>query len=56
MHRCPKEEEKLLKADGIFEVECSACGEDIEFFADDEKQKCPKCGLVIVNPRQQVAD
>jgi len=56
MNRCPKEEEKLLKADGIFEVECSACGEDVEFFADDEKQTCHKCGLVIVNPRQQVAD
>jgi hypothetical protein len=30
--------------------------ERLEFFADDEKQKCPKCGLVLTNPRQQVAD
>ena len=56
MHRCPKEEEKLLKADGIFEVECSGCGEAVEFFADDEKKKCHKCGLVLVNPRPKAAD
>lgn len=56
MHRCPIEEEKFLKADGILEVECSSCGEDVEFFADDERQKCHKCGLVLANPRQQVAD
>jgi len=56
MHRCPKEEEKFLKADGIFEVKCLGCGEGVEFFADDDKKKCPKCGLVLANPRQQVAD
>lgn len=55
MHRCPREEEKFMKPDGIFEVDCSGCGESIEFFADDEKQKCDKCGLVLVNPRQQAA-
>lgn len=56
MHRCPKEEEKFLKADGIYEVECSACGDFVEFFADDQKQKCSKCGLEITNPRQKTAD
>ena len=56
MHRCPREEEKFLKPDGIFEVDCSGCGETVELFADDEKQKCHKCGLMLVNPRQQVTD
>ena len=56
MHRCPREEEKLLKADGIFEVECAACGDEVEFFADDQKQKCHKCGLMLTNPRSQGAD
>lgn len=50
MHRCPKEEEKFLKPDGIYEVECSGCAEAVEFFADDAQQKCHKCGLVIANP------
>jgi len=56
MHRCPKEEEKFLKPDGIFEVECSACGEEVEFFADDRKKKCPRCGVILSNPRQRVPD
>lgn len=56
MHRCPKQEENFLKPNGIYEVECSACGEEVEFFADDEKKRCPKCGVVLDNPRQQTAD
>ncbi len=56
MHRCPREEEKFLKPGGIFDVECSGCGQAVEFFQDDQTQKCPKCGLVLTNPRQQVAE
>jgi len=56
MQRCPEEEEKFLNQDGIYEVDCSGCVEAVEFFAEDEKQKCRKCGLVLVNPKRQVAD
>ena len=52
MNRCPREEQNLTKADQIFEVECKACGDEVEFFADDNKKKCPKCGLVLDNPNQ----
>ncbi|MHC4119488.1 MAG: FmdB family zinc ribbon protein [Planctomycetota bacterium] len=56
MHRCPRDEEKFLKPDGIYDVECSGCGEAVEFFADDAKQKCHKCGLVLVNPGRWMAE
>ena len=55
MNSCPKQEENFLKPDGIFEIDCSACGEAVEFFADDENKKCHRCGVVLANPRQQVA-
>ena len=53
MHRCPRQEHRFWESQGVFEVQCSACGETIEFFEDDEKQKCHKCGVVVVNPKQQ---
>ncbi len=56
MHRCPKQEEKFLKPGQIYDVECSGCGEPVEFFADDREQECRKCGRVLVNPRRQVVD
>ena len=56
MHRCPREEEKLLKPEGIYEVECSGCGEAVEFFQDDQTKKCHRCGLVLANPRLQAAE
>lgn len=52
MHKCPRQEQRF---EGVFEVECSACGETLEFFGDDEKQKCSKCGVVVVNPNRQEA-
>ena len=56
LHRCPREEENFLKPKGIYEVECSGCGETIEFFEDDQKRKCHKCGEILVNPRRKSAD
>ena len=52
MHKCPGQKQRF---EGVFEVECSACGETLEFFGDDEKQKCHKCGVVGVNPLQRNA-
>ncbi|MFH1719904.1 MAG: hypothetical protein ABIF19_21330 [Planctomycetota bacterium] len=53
IHRCPREEQGFLKPQDIFEVQCPGCGRIAEFFRDDAKQKCHKCGQVIVNPRCQ---
>jgi ribosomal protein S27E len=50
MHKCPRNEQRFWNSEGVFEVQCSGCGQTIEFFEDDEKQKCRKCGLMVVNP------
>jgi len=56
LHRCPREEEKFLKPQGIFEVECSGCGQAVEFFEDDQKRKCGTCGAILVNPRRRAVE
>ncbi len=53
IHRCPREEMGFLKPQDIFDVDCPGCGGSVEFFRDDDKQKCSKCGQVIVNPRNK---
>jgi len=55
IHRCPREEMGFLKPQDIFEVDCPGCGRSIEFFRDDNKQKCSNCGQVIANPRPTVS-
>ena len=45
----------FLKPQDIFEVDCPGCGSSVEFFRDDDKQKCSKCGQVIANPKPAVS-
>jgi len=49
--RCPGQDLRYWKQDAIFEVLCPECGEQVEFFKDDTKRRCPKCKKVLVNPR-----
>lgn len=51
VHRCPSMEAHSGGAAGVYEVECSQCGEAIEFFAEDKQRKCPSCKSWCVNPR-----
>jgi ribosomal protein S27E len=39
----------------VFEVECPGCGQAMEFFKDEERRKCRKCGRMVVNPKRQEA-
>jgi len=34
----------------IYEIECPLCKFLIEFFKDDKKRSCPKCGEKVINP------
>jgi len=51
MLRCPGQDKRFWKPDDIFDVKCPGCGRTVEFFKDEPKQKCRKCGQMVVNPR-----
>jgi len=51
MLRCPGQNQRFWKPDDIFEVMCPGCGQSVEFFKDEPKLKCRKCGRMVVNPK-----
>ncbi len=51
MFRCPGQDQRFWKPEDIFEVQCPGCGQSVEFFKDEPKLKCRKCGSMIVNPK-----
>jgi putative nucleotidyltransferase with HDIG domain len=51
MFRCPGQDQRFWKPKDIFETHCLRCGKAVEFFKDEPKLKCPKCGNTVVNPR-----
>lgn len=51
MVKCPGQDQRFWKPEDIFEVKCNSCGHIIEFFKDEPKLKCRKCGQVVANPK-----
>jgi hypothetical protein len=51
MFRCPGQDQRFWKPEDIFEVQCPGCGKTVEFFKDEPKLKCRKCGQIIINPK-----
>jgi putative nucleotidyltransferase with HDIG domain len=51
MVKCPGQDQRFWKPEDIFEVECTGCGHPIEFFKDEPKLKCRKCGQTVANPK-----
>lgn len=51
MLRCPGQDERFWKPDDIFEVKCPSCGKALEFFKDEPKLTCRKCGRTVLNPK-----
>jgi len=51
MVRCPGQDQRFWKPEDIFEVQCPDCNNKMEFFKDEPKLKCSKCGQVVVNPK-----
>ena len=51
MVRCPGQDQRFWKPQDIFEVQCHGCGNPIEFFKDEPKLKCRKCGEMVPNPK-----
>jgi len=48
---CPGQDTAFWKPGDIFEVPCSHCGHEMEFFKDDASRRCTKCGQKVQNPR-----
>ena len=50
MQKCPGQDTRFWKPEDTSEVECSKCGQLVEFFKTDGVRRCHKCGVRIVNP------
>jgi hypothetical protein len=48
--KCPGQDSRYWKPGAIFQVECPACGNGVEFFKDDTTRVCKKCGHRFLNP------
>lgn len=51
MPKCPGQDKYFWTPDDVFEVDCPACGDPIEFFKTDPMRRCPGCGYRSPNPR-----
>ena len=49
--KCPGQDPRYWKFDAIFDAECPNCGTAVEFFKDETRRKCPKCGNKVLNPK-----
>ncbi len=48
---CPGQDTRYWRPGDIFNVACASCGNDVEFFKDDAKRRCSRCGALVQNPR-----
>lgn len=51
MVRCPGQDQRFWKPQDIFEVDCTKCGQPVEFFKDEPQLKCRQCGHTVINPK-----
>lgn len=51
---CPGQDTMFWTPGDIFEIPCAECGFFVEFFKDDAKRRCPRCGHQIRNPKLNV--
>lgn len=49
--QCPGQDTRYWKPDDIFDIPCQACGTPVEFFKNDARRRCPKCGARLQNPK-----
>jgi endogenous inhibitor of DNA gyrase (YacG/DUF329 family) len=49
MRKCTGQNMYEWGFDAIFEVECPECGHMVEFFKDEIKRNCSRCGSRVTN-------
>ena len=54
MSKCPGQDSQQWGFDAIFDVECPKCRTSIEFFKDEVKHRCKRCGEVVFNERMDL--
>jgi hypothetical protein len=48
---CPGQDTAFWRPGDVFEVPCSECGYELEFFKDDASRRCRNCGQLVRNPK-----
>jgi hypothetical protein len=48
---CPGQDTAFWRPGDIYEVACSHCGHELEFFKDDVSRRCTGCGARVQNPK-----
>lgn len=54
MSKCPGQNTQYWGFDAIYEVSCPKCGSPVEFFRDEVRRKCKKCGEMVFNDRMDL--
>jgi Zn ribbon nucleic-acid-binding protein len=49
--KCPGQDTQFWGPGDIYTVECPKCGSSVEFFKDDIRRRCRKCGYLFLNPK-----
>lgn len=49
--KCPGQDPRYWKFDAIFEAQCPNCNASVEFFKDETRRRCKKCGQYVLNPK-----
>ncbi len=49
--KCPGQDPRYWKFDAIFDAVCPHCGSTVEFFKDETRRTCKKCGNKVLNPK-----
>ena len=49
--KCPGQDTRFWKPNDVYSVECPKCGQPVEFFKDDIRRRCQKCGHMFINPK-----
>jgi len=48
---CPGQDTRFWTADDVMQIPCHACGTKLEFWKDEGRRRCPKCGARVRNPK-----
>ena len=49
--RCPGQDRSRWRSEDVFESPCPGCGAPIEFWKDEPRRRCRRCGRTAFNPR-----
>jgi len=49
--KCPGQDTRFWKPNDVYTVECPKCSKPVEFFKDDIRRRCKKCGHMFINPK-----